>query len=266
MEYNKDKKDLTAFRLKDLRKKYKLSHEKLAEELSKKYFKDDSGGIFKRTGDSPVYDKDIAPTCTISSGVLKNYELSTTSDVAPSRMKAGYGMSISYIAMLADFYDVSVDYLLGLERYPSKDLDVKVISKKTGLSDTSIEYLTSHNNDNDSKIDVLNSLFDSEEFDSILEGMLHLRVDAINKVISEKRNEVFSKDYKQKPMARVNGGTAVLSQIQYYDFMRIQLVDSFRDLLQKLIESPIQSMSTEEIENERKLLVEEWNRSQRVIY
>ena len=265
MEYNKSQKNLTAKHLKDLRMENKLSHEKLAEILSRTYYKDEQGGIIKRTEDSPKYDEFVTPN-TISSGVLKNYELTTDKDVAPSRMKAGFGMSISYIAMFADFYGVSVDYLLGLAPYPSTDLDVKAINEKTGLSEKAIEYLISYNKSKDSRIGVLNSLFDTAEFDKLLEGIFLLRIDAINKGIFEKNNEEFSKAYKQMPEMRIHGGTAVLNQAQYYDFMRIQLMESFHDLIKRMIESPIENMSIEDVLKERRLLNAEWNNANRVIW
>ena len=127
MQYNKNLKNLTAFRLRELREKNGLSHEKLAVILSKTYYKDEGGGISKRTEDAPLYDE-LNPTSTISSGVLKNYEVTSDRDVVDSRIQAGFGMSISYIVMFADFYDVSVEYLLGLSDVKSIDINTKAVS------------------------------------------------------------------------------------------------------------------------------------------
>ncbi len=108
-----------AKRLKKLRKERKLSHIKLSEALREKY------------------------NISISKDSLIAYEVtSATHDKAC----ANQGMRAEYLRCLADFYDVSTDYLLGITNTKSNDTSVQKMVSLTGLSEQSIEYLAEMNN------------------------------------------------------------------------------------------------------------------------
>ncbi len=100
-----------AKRLKELRESKKLSHDKLTDALS---------------------DKGIE-ICTKS---LKNYEVT---EKIHSSYNSGLGISLYNLKSLADFFGVSIDYLLGntMGKYP----EYEVINKITGLSNGSIDTL-----------------------------------------------------------------------------------------------------------------------------
>lgn len=53
---------------------------------------------------------------------------------------------INSLYRICDFFKVSADYFLGLSDVRSKDLDIKSISKKTGLNEDSIKMITAFNN------------------------------------------------------------------------------------------------------------------------
>lgn len=97
----------TAERLKKLRESKKLSHDKLSAEIEDQY------GV------------------SINRKTLMNYEKSDLVD----------GMSISKLRTLADFYDVSVNYILGTSNVPSVNPNVQVAVATFGLSWKAAENL-----------------------------------------------------------------------------------------------------------------------------
>lgn len=140
MKYDENKKMETAQRLKECRKEKGLSHERLANELKEKY------------------DIDI------SSGVLKNYEIS---EKYHAKFTAGFGMNIKYLYTLADFYNVSTDYLLGRTDKKSVDPNIRAIGEFTGLSDEAVGILEFLNKSVEhKKCDLISLLIkDSKPFD-----------------------------------------------------------------------------------------------------
>ena len=114
-EYSEKQKALKiafAKRLKELREEIGLSHEKLAQELKKKQ------------------------NIEIGSKTLMLYEID---EIHHSRFKAGFGINMLYLTSLANYFDVSVDYMLGGTTYKSPNNEK--IGKITGLSDEAIEVL-----------------------------------------------------------------------------------------------------------------------------
>lgn len=103
-----------AKRLKEERQRKKLSHVALSKLLKATY------GI------------------EISKDSLQNYEVSTESH---TKSFTNNGMRVEYLRCLADFYDVSTDYLLGLTDIRSRNETVKDIHSKTGLSQAAIVRL-----------------------------------------------------------------------------------------------------------------------------
>ena len=95
MLYDEARMALTKERLEDLRKEKKLSFEQLSKQLAER-------GV------------------NISHTNLKNYEINDPVHPLYGRTRS---MSIEYLVAFADFYDVSVEYLLGLSN-----------SRKRGIS------------------------------------------------------------------------------------------------------------------------------------
>jgi transcriptional regulator with XRE-family HTH domain len=102
-----------AKRLKNLRTEQQITFEELANKLNKRY-----------------------PFISISVDTLKKYEVYLDNR---SRTGAVSGMRIEYLYMLADFYNVSADYILGRINY--KTHENTDIYELTGLSEKAIEVL-----------------------------------------------------------------------------------------------------------------------------
>lgn len=107
----------TAKRLKKLRNEEKLSYNKLAEKLVSKY--------------------ELKTTAESLTASLKKYE----ADECNSSYGSVGGMATNTLYMLADYYEVSVDYLLGLSELRSTNDDFKIVHSLTGLPDKAIEEL-----------------------------------------------------------------------------------------------------------------------------
>lgn len=104
-------------RLKKLREKKGISHEKLADELMKRYGNNEA----KKP---------------ISVDSLKAYEVSNENHSKYGNQK---GMKIENFILLANYYDVSLDYLLGVEEETSHDM--KYICTETKLKEDTISAL-----------------------------------------------------------------------------------------------------------------------------
>ena len=106
---------IAAQRLKKLRVDKGLSHQKLSEALSD-------------------FGVDVSPRS------LMNYE-SAAKDEFHSKSQSISKMNASTLVALAEFFDVSTDYLLGLNDAPTADIEVQAITDYTGLSVESVKIL-----------------------------------------------------------------------------------------------------------------------------
>ena len=149
MPYDEARMALTKERLEDLRKEKKLSFEQLSKQLAER-------GV------------------NISHTNLKNYEINDPVHPLYGRTRS---MSIEYLVAFADFYDVSVEYLLGLSN--SRKQEYHNISEQLGLCDGAIEELIrckeDSNREEDPKIyaqqdtAILNDFLTSMEFEIVME-------------------------------------------------------------------------------------------------
>ena len=149
MLYDEARMALTKERLEDLRKEKKLSFEQFSKQLAER-------GV------------------NISHTNLKNYEINDPVHPLYGRTRS---MSIEYLVAFADFYDVSVEYLLGLSN--SRKQEYHNISEQLGLCDGAIEELIrckeDSNREEDPKIyaqqdtAILNDFLTSMEFEIVME-------------------------------------------------------------------------------------------------
>ena len=149
MLYDEAQVVLTKERLEDLRKEKKLSFEQLSKQLAER-------GV------------------SISHTNLKNYEINDPLHPLYGRTRS---MSIEYLVAFADFYDVSVGYLLGLSN--SRKQEYNNISDQLGLCDGAIEELIRCREKSGSEEDpkmyaqqdtaILNDFLTSMEFEIVME-------------------------------------------------------------------------------------------------
>ena len=149
MLYDDTRMALTKERLEDLRKEKKRSFDQLSKQLAER-------GI------------------SISHTNLKNYEINDPLHPLYGRTRS---MSIEYLAAFADFYDVSVDYLLGLSS--SRKREYHDISEQLGLCDGAIQELIRCKENSSSEDEpkmytqqdtaILNDFLTSAEFELVME-------------------------------------------------------------------------------------------------
>ncbi len=159
----------TAERLKDLRKQKGISHDKLSMAIKEQY------GV------------------NISKGTLINYENSEDFGVKAGSAK---GMSAERLAVLADFFGVTTDYLLGLSDIKSTKPDIQVSASTLGISSEAAENLATLAKQEactyylselarQAKIDALNAILESPNVRQIAESarmLMHLgREDYLNR-------------------------------------------------------------------------------------
>lgn len=103
-------------RLKELREERGLSHDKLIKQLNERY------GI------------------SVSRDSVMAYEISDNSRAKASKLP-NMGMRVETLYCLADFYGVSLDYLLGKTDVRTPDCTVQSICNYTGLSQDAVQTL-----------------------------------------------------------------------------------------------------------------------------
>lgn len=122
-------------RLRHLREAKGLSHARLGEELYKKY---NDSNESKQECQRRNRSKDKCSQTLISEASLKNYEVT---EETHSKAYKNEGINAEYLRYLADFYGVSVDYILGLSDVPSPNAETRAICEKTGLSEKTVSKL-----------------------------------------------------------------------------------------------------------------------------
>lgn len=156
MGFDNEKSFVMAERLKQLRESKGLSHEKLSKALLDQY------GV------------------KISSDSLINYEVA---DSCHTKAYKNQGMRVEYLRCLADFYDVSTDYLLGITNTKSNDASVQKMVSLTGLSEQSIEYLAEMNN-------IRNRNAITPFIEETIEGELYLERLHLEAVLSDTTDDI----------------------------------------------------------------------------
>lgn len=105
-------------RLKELREERLLSHDKLKDQLKEKY------GI------------------SVSRDSLMAYEISDETRAKADKLP-NMGMRSETLYCLADFYGVSLDYLLGKTDIKSSDTDLRSVCEYTGLTEQAVKNIWS---------------------------------------------------------------------------------------------------------------------------
>jgi len=212
--------DIIANRLRLLRKNSGLSTAKLAEALDKKY----KGAITEQT--------------------IKSYEARNSS----SKYKKNLGMSIERLIMFAEFYNVSADYILGLDDDPSRE---PVATKELGLSPLAVRMLSDNTRISNEVREGLNALFQQAQFEiacRYIGEMIHLTSNAdgmLSRLLNSKfkgdkkiAESMLSSEIKRSSRADHPGlGThiEVLIGDQQINYMNYLAMESFSNAISKIL-------------------------------
>lgn len=112
----------------------------------------------------------LAEAIGVSPQVLKNYELACRyrdcpPNLQPNKMEAIAGMSISTLYKIAQYFNVSTDYLLGFTKYPTPNATLRSICEYTGLSEKAVLRLHDKARQKGSSI---SAVIESQEFWDII--------------------------------------------------------------------------------------------------
>lgn len=192
---------IMAARLKELREAHGFSHLRLSAALREKY------GI------------------KISKDALISYE-------APefhARAGANEGMSVRYLRSLADFYGVSVGYILGLEDLPDPDANKRAFQQMTGLNDAALSVLTE-------KFAAQSRLFPAGTMtpSAFINRLLSTpRMFEASTIFSKAFNTWVSSEYPEEEAAppSVPDGFYTLSGKEYSDIMKSKSTDLIMEAL-----------------------------------
>lgn len=182
--------------------------------------------------------KDLANELGVSMGSIGFYE---NQERTPD---------IDFLNSVADFFDVSTEYLLGRTDVKSMDLEIKEISNKTGLSEQSIENIikikSSPRNsvffDDEvlceySRIDILNYLFIDRFFIMLLDDMCKLiHASKIKKELYEDYNS-YLKEWERKSIDYLflhNNFKNTNEILNSYDLSELRCDRSFNNCLMSL--------------------------------
>ncbi len=174
MKYDEARTRLTKQRLLELRKERNMSFAELSKALA----------------EHEVY---------ISHTNLKNYEILDPEHPLYGRTSS---MSIEYIVAFADYYDVSVEYLLGISS--SRKTEYEEISTQLGLSNDAIERLIQCKWQSEEKGNtklpferdtaILNNFITSDSFDYVMEKVKHSLFAAYMHKLSQNEHQSFLRE------------------------------------------------------------------------
>ena len=168
-------------------------------------------GWYFRDMESNGYDKRIAEKANAPLA-RKLQNLIPDSDTA-NKLKDYLGVSIQAINQyklgtafpktenlikIAEFFGISVDYLLGITNSPNRDSRIQSVCDYTGLSTSAVEVLKKLNDKSDSRayIDLLSLIISDENFEWILGIMESYFEDkTISNTLSMSRVDINQKDY-----------------------------------------------------------------------
>lgn len=193
MLYDKARMALTKERLEDLRKEKKLSFEQLSKQLAER-------GV------------------NISHTNLKNYEINDPAHPLYGRTRS---MSIEYLVAFADFYGVSVEYLLGLSN--SRKQEYHNISEQLGLCDGAIKALIQCKENSGSQEEpkmyaqqdtvILNDFLTSVEFEIIMEK---IKQSLFSYYLYELDRNVFALERREQAAEKLEEARLLMNKYGYF--------------------------------------------------
>lgn len=193
---------LCSRRLKELRQEKHISHQALADTI----------GVSKQV----VINYEVAAN---NGGVVTNSPSDKTLSVA--------GMKIETLYKLAEYYNVSVDYLLGRTDVKTPDTELKTVCEVTNLSESAVNKIIKSDCSS-----LISEIIESPEFEEITDTLstaLILRHLALpdKKVIEQIKKELESKrnsPFWEYALATAKGGLS-----PYYKQQLSELICKFYD-------------------------------------
>lgn len=153
---------------------------------------------------------------------------------------------------IANYYNVSADYLLGRTTEKSPDIDVQSIHEKTGLSEEAINTLITLNGiylyeSGHASINALSKLLENEDFWLLLSDISWLEIDYINKLLYEEETTRLKLPQRnpahhpvQKIKERIEGRTLTLDASDFYVLEETEIKENFIGILRSIIQSSIE--------------------------
>lgn len=188
--FSDEQKIITAQRLKELRNNKGLSHEKLSVALSEQGVK-------------------------VSVQALKDYEVT---DIAHSKKDSTKGMKIETFFGIAQFYNVSTDYLFGLSGIKSIKDDIKIARKTTGLSEESIKNFMQTKDSGNSEFSQAQDWLITNEILEIMSCIcIHIKINSEN-FINQK-----TEHHKMNGMERISHNMSLYNAEDSCDVERYKL-------------------------------------------
>ena len=135
--------------------------------MTKKYYKDKDENVGSEIYSQRINDLKFEKQLTLD-------DLKEKTDIPKPTIsawiKGKYIPNIKGISEIAKALDVSVDYLLGNTDVKPLNLELQAISKLTGLSEKSINKLSTFNAENDKSwgMDLINLFIESDNFDILI--------------------------------------------------------------------------------------------------
>lgn len=203
---NADFSEVLADRLRELRKEKCLSWDSLAETLKSQY------------------------EIQIHRDTLKFYE------AKEGHSKAGNNraMKAEYLYCLADFYGVSVDYLLGRTDTRSPDAEIKAVCEFTGLSEQAVTNLKAYSNQS---ISFINELIEQAEITHI--ALLYENLNRSRKKLDTVQRKYSRIDKYSTDPADLRDMKAYHDAKERVEFERWKLERSIMTILDKMMEGNI---------------------------
>jgi len=161
---------------------------------------------------------------------------------------------VNGIIGMADYYNVSTDFLLGRSEVETLDIDIQAIHEKTGLSEKAINNILNAlpiptSSDGDEAIgahmDALNMLLEDIQFYQLLLSIRLLYISAENMKAFEIENQAFGipGNILINFLDIIHGNSPTINPTEYYNFACIQLEKDFIDIVKSNIDGHLDSIS-----------------------
>jgi len=164
---------------------------------------------------------------------------------------------------LSNALETTPDYLLGFSDSASRDIDIKSIHEKTGLSDRSIENLESHccvYNDCETGVSgtsiALNMLLEQEDFMHLLASIGFHFVEAENKEYYVMEQQKLGKDCYSLNMSEIENlmkcESITLNPLQYFFYSNNEIKEKFSRIVNNIIDTHVSSVEIEKAVTDRR--------------